>query len=98
MDKKFIHADYIFEVSWEVCNKVGGIYTVISTKAITIVNELKSNYILIGPDVWRDSDVHPDFIEDPLLFKSWKDKAVKEGLRIRIGRGNIAGKPIAIIV
>ena len=23
---------YLFETSWEVCNKVGGIYTVISTK------------------------------------------------------------------
>ena len=45
--------DYIFEVSWEVCNKVGGIHTVISTKALSLVNELRSNYILIGPDVWK---------------------------------------------
>ncbi|MCX7985528.1 MAG: hypothetical protein N2662_01125, partial [Bacteroidales bacterium] len=53
--------DYLFEVSWEVCNKVGGIYTVISTKANTLVNELGNNYILIGPDVYRDGAFNPEF-------------------------------------
>jgi hypothetical protein len=48
--------DLLFEVSWEVCNKVGGIHTVVSTKAISVLNELKDNYILIGPDVWRESE------------------------------------------
>ena len=24
------HSDYLFETSWEICNKVGGIYTVLS--------------------------------------------------------------------
>jgi phosphorylase/glycogen(starch) synthase len=90
--------DYLFEVSWEVCNKVGGIYTVISTKALTLVDELGSNYILIGPDVWRDAAVNPEFVEDKKIFKSWRDKAAEEGLRIKVGRWNIAGNPIAIIV
>ena len=36
-------ADYIFEVSWEVCNKVGGIHTVVSTKAKTLCGKLGSN-------------------------------------------------------
>jgi glycogen phosphorylase/synthase len=90
--------DYLFEVSWEVCNKVGGIYTVISTKALTLVEELGSNYMLIGPDVWRDAAINPEFVEDKKLFKSWRDKAAEEGLRIKIGRWNINGKPIAIIV
>jgi phosphorylase/glycogen(starch) synthase len=90
--------DYLFEVSWEVCNKVGGIYTVISTKALTLVSQLGSNYILIGPDVWREATVNPEFIEDKKLFKSWKDKAAEEGLRIKVGRWNITGHPIAVIV
>jgi len=51
MNETYKTPDYLFEVSWEVCNKVGGIYTVISTKANTLVNELENNYILIGPDV-----------------------------------------------
>ena len=31
-----MNPDYIFESSWEVCNKVGGIYTVLSTRANTL--------------------------------------------------------------
>jgi len=98
MDTNLLKPDYIFETSWEVCNKVGGIHTVISTKALTLVDEYKSNYILIGPDVWRDTSDNPEFIEDLQLFKSWKIKAGEEGIHIRIGRWNIAGSPIAVIV
>lgn len=98
MKEKLLKPDYLFEVSWEVCNKVGGIHTVISTKARSIINDLKNNYILIGPDVWRDTEHNPEFIEDQQLFSSWKNKAVEEGLRVRIGRWNISEKPIAIIV
>ena len=39
--------DYLFEVSWEVCNKIGGIHTVISTKAFTVVKELGDQYITV---------------------------------------------------
>ena len=93
-----IKPDYLFEVSWEVCNKVGGIHTVVSTKALNLVNELRSNYILIGPDVWRDDQQNPEFIEDKKLFKAWRDKAFEEGLRVKVGRWNISGKPAVIIV
>ena len=59
-----IKPDYLFEVSWEVCNKIGGIHTVISTKALTVVKEMEDNYITIGPDVWRENKEHPEFEED----------------------------------
>ncbi len=98
MKQDMIKPDYLFEVSWEACNKVGGIYTVISTKAQTLVNELKNNYILIGPDVWRDVTQNPEFEEDKKLFKSWRDKAIEEGLRVKVGHWKVPGKPIAIIV
>lgn len=98
MNDKLLRPDYIFETSWEVCNKVGGIYTVLSTKAQQYVKTYKSNYILIGPDVWRDTAVNPLFVEDTSLFKSWRAKAKEDGLQIRIGRWNIEGSPIAIIV
>jgi phosphorylase/glycogen(starch) synthase len=90
--------DFLFEVSWEVCNKVGGIHTVISTKAISVVNELGDQYITIGPDVWRESEEHPEFEEDPRLFADWKENAAKEGLRVRIGRWKIASRPIAVVL
>ena len=90
--------DFIFETSWEVCNKVGGIHTVISTKALNIVNELGDNFILIGPDVWREDVINPEFIPDDTLFIEWKNRAVSEGLRVKTGRWNIAGKPIVILL
>ena len=89
---------YLFEVSWEVCNKVGGIHTVISTKALSMAREFKNNHILIGPDVWRYNEPNPEFTEDPHLFKSWRAKVSREGLRIKVGRWNIAGNPVVILV
>ena len=67
MSDQILKPDYIFETSWEICNKVGGIYTVLSTKARTIAEEIGDSYILIGPDVWMETSEHPDFIEDPEL-------------------------------
>jgi phosphorylase/glycogen(starch) synthase len=90
--------DLIFETSWEVCNKVGGIHTVISTKALNIVDEIGDNYILIGPDVWREDVKNPEFIPDESLYAEWRGRAESEGLRVKVGRWNIAGKPIVFLV
>ena len=98
MTKNIIVPDYLFEVSWEVCNKVGGIYTVIATKALYLKSELGKHHILIGPDVWMNTDDNPDFSEDIHLFKAWKTEAAKEGIQVRIGRWNVPGRPIAILV
>jgi phosphorylase/glycogen(starch) synthase len=93
-----LNPDYLFEVSWEVCNKVGGIHTVIATKALHMSREMENRHILIGPDMWRDTNQNPEFLEDPRLLRSWRDRAVQEGLRIRVGRWNVPGNPIAILV
>lgn len=93
-----MNAELVFETSWEVCNKVGGIHTVISTKALSFVNELEDNYILIGPDVWREEVTNPEFIPDEGLFMEWKTLAANDGLRVKTGRWNIAGKPIVFLI
>ena len=90
--------NYIFETSWEVCNKVGGIHTVVSTKAITLQKELKDGLIMLGPDLHRDDSVNPEFEEDNSLFPEWKQTAEWEGLRIKIGRWKIVGKPIVFLI
>ncbi len=90
--------DYLFEVSWEVCNKIGGIHTVISTKAISVVKQLNDQYITIGPDVWRESEEHPEFEEDDGLFSDWRESAARDGIRVRIGRWKITGRPIAVVL
>lgn len=89
--------DYIFESSWEVCNKVGGIYAVLSTRANTLQKKFKDRIIFIGPDCWQDK-ICPYFKEDLSLFQDWRNEAEKDGLRIRTGRWTIPGNPIAILV
>ena len=98
MAKELINPDYLFEVSWEVCNKVGGIYTVIATKSLYLKSQLHKHHILIGPDVWMDTESNPDFIEDNHLYSLWKAQAASEGLRVRLGHWNVPGRPIAILV
>lgn len=95
--KKTIKPDYIFEVSWEICNKVGGIHTVLSTKSKSLSQNCKE-LILIGPDIWRDTGEHPEFIEDNSLFSDWHRKADSEGIRIRTGCWNIPGTPKVLLV
>lgn len=97
MTKNISIPDYIFESSWEVCNKVGGIYTVLSTRAKTLQDMLYDRIIFIGPDFWQESE-SPYFEEDKELFGSWREKVKKEGLNIRVGRWTIPGSPIAILV
>jgi glycogen phosphorylase/synthase len=91
--------DYIFEVSWEVCNKVGGIYTVISTKYHALRQEVPNDQvIMIGPDVWKETSEHPDFEEDLILLKDWRELAALQGLYFRVGRWKIEGRPLSILV
>ena len=96
--EKVVMPDYLFEASWEVCNKVGGIHTVLASKSLNLSKELKNNHIHIGPDVWMDTAQNPEFTEDPILFRTWRIAAAEEGLRVRVGRWNISGKPIAVLV
>ena len=89
--------DYIIEVSWEVCNKVGGIYTVLSTRAKTILTKTDAQLMFIGPDLWKET-ANPLFKEDKRLMAGWRKKATEEGLNIRIGRWMIPGEPVAVLV
>lgn len=99
MDKTTVKIDLLFETSWEVCNKIGGIYTVLSTKAKTLQKLYKDKTIFIGPDVWSDENPSPYFIESRTLLKDWKANAqLPEGVNVRIGRWDIPGKPIVILV
>lgn len=97
MENEQFMPDFIFESSWEVCNKVGGIYTVLSTRAKTLQDVLKDKVVFIGPDFWIDKK-NPLFIEDKKLFKDWVVKAESEELHVRVGRWNIPGKPLVILV
>ena len=90
--------DRLFEVSWEICNKVGGIHTVIATKARTMIEMFGTRYIAIGPDIHREGD-NPEFEETTELWQEWKQNLLhQEGIRVRIGRWRTAGKPVTLLV
>ena len=93
--KAITQPDYIFECSWEVCNKVGGIYTVLSTKARTLQQRFTDTIIFIGPDRGKPD---ADFREDPALYADWAKAAASEGLSVRKGRWQIPGTPPVILV
>ena len=83
--------DYIFETSWEVCNRVGGIYAVLSTRAASMQAEHPDKVFFCGPDFGEHSDIF--FTEDKSLLKGWKAPHP-----VRIGRWKVPGEPIAILL
>lgn len=89
--------DYIFESSWEVCNKVGGIYAVLSTRAKTLQDRIGDRLIFIGPDCWKQQECIY-FKEDASLYADWREHASREGLKIKVGRWDIPGQPVAVLV
>ena len=98
MNSKTTTPDYLFESSWEVCNKVGGIYTVLSTKARTLQQSFQDRVIFIGPDVWGEAG-SPDFIPDDVLYADWAAHAQGvEQLKIKVGRWNVPGMPPVVLV
>ena len=97
MGNDHLTPDYIFESSWEVCNKVGGIYTVLSTRAKTLQDRMRDRIIFIGPDFWKDKE-SPYFKEEKSLFAEWQWEAKKQGVSVRVGRWTVPGDPIAMLV
>ena len=97
MGKEHLTPDYIFESSWEVCNKVGGIYTVLSSRAKTLQDRMQDRIIFVGPDFWKKKE-SPYFKEDKALLAQWQWQAKESGLAVRVGRWTVPGEPIAILV
>lgn len=98
MSNTLLVPDYIFETSWEVCNKVGGIYTVLATRANTLQNTYHDKVLFVGPDIWAGKN-NPLFIECDDLYSSWRIHAKdSDNLSVRVGRWNIPSNPIVILV
>ena len=97
MKKNVLLPEYLFEISWEVCNKVGGIYTVVSTKARTLSSVEGLNAIYIGPDLWKEKE-NPLFTEDKRLWNGWRKSVCDEKFTVRCGYWEIPGRPKVILV
>jgi glycogen(starch) synthase len=92
-------ADCFFELSWEVCNKVGGIYTVITSKAAQMIKNYKEHYFTVGPyfpgrtkaEEFKEQ-LPPDFLKD--IF----EKLHKVGIKCHYGKWLIEGQPGTILI
>lgn len=93
-----VKAKHCFEVSFEVCNKVGGIYTVVSSKARQMQKQYGKEYITVGPYFPKkaygtfEEKVPPDNIK--LVF----DKLRNQGIDCHYGTWLVTGNPAAILV
>lgn len=100
-----IQPDYIFETSWEVCNRVGGIYAVLSTRAASMQKEHPDHVVFFGPDFGSHSDL---YFEDatyqrnktslPAWLTRWASDRAETDIPVRIGRWNVPGQPLAILL
>ena len=90
--------DYIFETSWEVCNRVGGIYAVLSTRAASMQKEHPDKVIFFGPDFGAHSDHF--FREDASLLSAWvcRFREAHADIPVRVGRWTVPGEPIAVLL
>jgi glycogen synthase len=90
---------YLFEIAWEVCNQVGGIYTVIRSKVPTVIEEWgKENYFLIGPYFEEQAAAHFDPATD---FSTPVGKAVlkmqERGFDVHYGQWIVSGRPNVVL-
>ena len=86
---------YLFEVSWEICNKVGGIYTVIMSKLREAIAAYGDQYVLLGPDL--KTNLEFEETEEVFWEKIREGVAIKE-IPCRFGRWKIPGEPKVILV
>ena len=91
----------LLETSWEVCNKMGGIYTVLASRAATMTRRHPQDIIFVGPLLAAEGDALPlDFIPTGVPeLAAWQREASSElGLRLVVGRWAVAGEPAVVLV
>ncbi|TNN45333.1 Glycogen [starch] synthase, liver [Liparis tanakae] len=88
----------LFEVAWEVANKVGGIYTVIQTKAKVTVDEWGENYYLMGPYCPHSFSSQVERGEPPhAAVRKAMDALIHSGCQVHCGRWLMEGSPSVIL-
>ncbi len=88
---------YLFESSWETCNKVGGIYTVIKSKA-ALMTAAYPNYFLIGPYFEDHARMELEKKEPPQFMKRAFDRIAAQGIVCHFGTWQVKGEPNAILI
>ncbi len=98
VSKSEARPDFVFEISWEVCNMVGGIHTVLATKAGKMTSLYGDCYMVIGPKLWnQDQREHKGFTPEEFL-PELVNLLGEKGIIIETGRWNVPGRPRCILV
>jgi len=87
----------VFEVSFEVCNKVGGIYTVLSSKAAKMTKIYNDRYTAVGFYAPEKSKFEID-LRDPGELRNIFEELNKEGIKCYYGQWRIDGRPHIILL
>ena len=100
LSKEEISNSYLVEIAWEVCNQIGGIYTVIKSKVPYTSKRWGDNYFLLGPYHPNQAAANFQPIEevdesDPV----WRTvKQMNEwGFTVHYGRWLINGRPKVVL-
>lgn len=98
VETRDVHNHLLFECAWEVANKVGGIYTVIKTKAPVTAAEYGNRLTLIGPLNYKTAPMEVDPVEpeDPAL-KQTLDSMAARGVKFLYGRWLIERAPRVLL-
>ncbi|MCP9755749.1 glycogen synthase [Lacihabitans sp. CCS-44] len=99
IERKTSAKPILFEIAWEVCNQVGGIYTVIRSKVPAMVEEWGDNYCLIGPYFAQTAGIEFERLDnDDSIFSKTAQGLRDKGLDVYYGRWLVTGKPRIILI
>jgi len=98
-DHPNIKSPLLFDIAWEVARKVGGIYTVLSSKAPVTIKEYGDSYALVGPYV-HDSAVteYEPVMPSALTQSVLKEVESKHGIKVYFGRWLVQGYPRVFLI
>jgi glycogen(starch) synthase len=88
----------LLEVSWEVCNQLGGIYQVIRSKAPTMVRRWRQRYYLVGPYNPQKAAVEFEERRPTGWLSRVIEKLGTQGLKVHHGRWLIPGRPKVLLL
>jgi glycogen(starch) synthase len=90
-------ATTVFEASWEVCNKVGGIYSVLSSKS-SYMQDAYDNYYAIGPYAEANTEDHFEETTPPSRFDGVLDQLEDHGVTAHFGTWKVNENPDCILL
>jgi len=88
----------LIEVAWEVCNQVGGIYTVIRSKVPAIVNIYADRYCLVGPYVQKGIQAELEPLHEDDAFGRAAARLRKRGYDVHYAQWLITGRPRVVLL